>query len=97
MPAYVIGRLTIEHRGWMDEYYAKVPALVEQHGGRFLVRGGNPQPVEGDETMPDGVVVIEFPTRADAVAFWESPEFAPLMRLRQTGARLQALVVDGLA
>ena len=95
MPAYIVGRMRIHEREWMDEYFAEVPGVVEQYKGRFLVRGGNPQRLEGEESVPDATFVVEFPTREDAQAFWVSPEFAPLIKLRQTGSRLEAMVVDG--
>ncbi len=96
MPAYVIGRMKIHHREWMDEYFSKVPGLIESHGGKFVVRGGNPQTLEGRETLPDAAFILEFPTRDQALAFWHSAEFAPLIQLRQTGSRLEAMLVDGV-
>ncbi len=96
MPAYVIGRMKIHHREWMDEYFSNVPGFIEGHGGKFVVRGGNPQTLEGQESLPDAVFILEFPTRDQALAFWHSAEFAPLIQLRQTGSQLEAMLVDGL-
>lgn len=58
MAATVIGRMQIHHREWMAAYFATVPALVEHHGGRFLVRGGDPQTLEGREALPDATFVL---------------------------------------
>jgi len=94
--AYVIGRMKIHHREWMDEYFSKVPELIESHGGKFVVRGGNPHILEGEEELPDAVFLLEFPSRDQALAFWQSAEFAPLIQLRQTGSQLEAILVDGV-
>jgi uncharacterized protein (DUF1330 family) len=82
---------------WMDEYFSKVPSLIESHSGRFLVRGGNPTKLEGEEVLPDAVFVLEFPDREHALSFWDSEEFQPLIILRQSGSTLNAVMVDSLS
>ena len=96
MSVYVIGRMDIQNRDWMDEYFSKVPALIETHGGNFVVRGGNPLKLEGSETLADAVFVLEFPDKEHALSFWKSDAFAPLIKLRQTGSTLNAMLVDGV-
>ncbi len=96
MKAYVVGRMKIQSREWMEEYFSKVPALIEAHSGRFHVRGGEPERLEGEEGLPDAVIVLEFPSRDHALRFWNSDEFAPLIKLRQSGSTLEAMVVDAL-
>ena len=68
--------------------------MIETNGGKFAVRGGNPIKLEGSETFPDAVFVLEFPDREHALSFWNSDEFAPLIKLRQTGSTLNAMLVD---
>lgn len=87
--------MTIHSREWMDQYFAEVSTLIESYGGKFVVRGGDPQTLEGAEALPDAAFVLEFPSREQATAFWNSPEFKPLIRLRQTGSHLEAMLVDG--
>jgi len=96
MAAYIVGRMHIQHRDWWDEYFAQVPALITQHSGKFLVRGGAPETLEGHERLPDVVFVVEFPSKAQALAFWHSADFAPLIALRQTGSTLEAMLLDGV-
>ena len=96
MSVLVIGRMEIHDRDWMDEYYSKVPALIEANAGKFLVRGGNPTKLEGSDALPDAVTVLEFPDRAHALSFWNSDAFAPLAKLRQGGSALNAVLVDCL-
>jgi len=96
MTAFVIGRMQIDRRDWMAEYFERIPDLVAAHGGRFLVRGGNPGHLEGDGTVPDAAFILEFPDRDHANGFWSSPEFQELAKLRRSGSKLNAILVDGL-
>ncbi len=96
MKAYIVGRMNIQNREWMEEYFSKVPKLIEDHSGHFVVRGGDPAHLEGNEALPDAAFVLKFPSRAHALGFWNSDEFKSLIKLRQTGSSLEAMVVDAL-
>jgi len=96
MSAYIIGQMKIFNDAWKDEYFSKVPALIEQHGGRFLVKGGNAVKLEGPSSLSDASFVLEFGTKENALAFWNSSEFAPLVELRQSGSELNAMLVEGV-
>jgi uncharacterized protein (DUF1330 family) len=96
MAAFVIVRLKIRNSDWVAEYRPKTTALVEKHGGKFLVRRGKTEQLEGKEALPDGVVVIEFPSLDHAKAWHADPEYAPMIKLRQTGADSEMIVVEGL-
>ena len=95
MPSYIVGRLKVWDHSWAQEYLPKVTALIEGHGGRFLVRGGAPERIEGTADTPDAVILLEFPTREAAMAFWTDPAFEPLVALRNTGSNMEAMVLEG--
>mgnify|MGYP006393668445 CR=1 FL=1 len=97
MTAFIVGRMTIHSRDWMDEYFSTIPDLVARHGGAFRVRGGDPVALEGDGPLPDAAFIIEFPDRAHARSFWESDAFQALAVLRRSGSTLDAILVDGVA
>ena len=96
MAAYVIGRVQVRHSDWVAEYGPKTAALVEKHGGKFLVRRGKMDKLEGKEALPDVVVVIEFPSMDKAKAWHNDPDYAPMIKLRQTGADAEMMVVEGV-
>jgi uncharacterized protein (DUF1330 family) len=96
MAAYVIGRVQVRKDDWVAEYRPKTAALVEKHGGKFLVRRGKMEKLEGKETLPTLAVVIEFPSMDKAKAWYNDPDYAPLIKLRQTGADSEMMVVEGL-
>lgn len=97
MTAFVIGQMQIHSRAWMEEYFAKIPRVVADHKGKFLVRGGDPELLEGENPLPDAAFIIQFPDRNHAKAFWNSDEFQTLAVLRRSGSTLNSILVDKLA
>lgn len=96
MAAYAIGRLQMRNPSWVTEYGPKTGELVKKHGGRYLVRGGAMETLEGNAPLPSVVVVIEFPSMAQARAWYHDPDYAPLIKLRQGGSDLDFVLVEGL-
>lgn len=95
MPAYLIVQLTIHDSETYDRYRAQTPAVIERFGGRFVVRGGDPEALEG-EARPGRVVVVEFPSRERAQQFYESPEYQAILPLRLAASTGTAVLVDGV-
>ncbi|MBR0650949.1 DUF1330 domain-containing protein [Roseomonas terrae] len=96
MTAYLVANITVTDPERFPPYRAKVPAVVEQFGGRFHVRAGTVHPLEGDLGF-DRFVVIEFPSMEAARAFYDSPEYAPLLKLRSETTRSNVAFVEGYA
>ena len=96
MPAYVIGQVQMRDASWREEYGPKVEKLLEKHGGRYLIRGGRAASLEGEAPLPDVWVMLEFPSMEKAQAWYNDPEYAPLIKLRQTGSDAEIVVVEGL-
>lgn len=92
--AYVIGEIEVTDPAKYDDYRKQVAATVEKHGGRFIVRGGKVESLEGG-WAPKRVVVLEFPSMQKALAWYRSAEYAPLIKLRQQGARGKLIAVEG--
>ena len=96
MPAYVIADVTVTDPPAREAYRKQVPATLAKYGGRFLVRGGAHQTVEGD-WKPARLVVIEFPSLADAQRWYDSEEYRGPKALRMRAGRTNVLIVDGVA
>ena len=94
MTVYLIANITVTDPERYQHYRAQVPAVVAQYGGRFLVRAGAVHPVEGEFGL-DRFVVIEFPSLEAARQFYDSPEYAPLLKLRMDTTRSQVAFVEG--
>lgn len=96
MPAYVINDMVVTDPALFEEYKKLSPPTVAQYGGRFLARGGRTETLEG-EWSPKRLVIIEFPSVAQARAWADSPEYAPARRLRQMASISNLIVVEGVA
>jgi uncharacterized protein (DUF1330 family) len=94
MPAYVVSRVKIHDPESMRRYVEQAPATVLAFGGRYHFRGGNVQALEGAWDH-DRLVVLEFPTKADALAWYDSDAYRPLRDLRQASAETTILLADG--
>ena len=94
MATYLIASIDVTDAAAYERYRALVPATIEKYGGRFLVRGGAIEPLEG-QNVPKRVVVLEFPTSRQAKAWWDSPEYAPLRELRKSASRGDLFFVEG--
>jgi uncharacterized protein (DUF1330 family) len=97
MPAFVIGWLDAEDWAWLRDYAPPTARLIAKHGGAYRVRGGARQRLEGERALPDAFVMLEFPTLEAARAWYEDPEYGPLIRLRREHARTELVLVEGLS
>jgi uncharacterized protein (DUF1330 family) len=94
MSAYVIAEIDVVDPAAYEDYRKQVLVVVTKYGGRFLVRGGTVHPKEGG-WAPKRIVVLEFPTMAQAQKFYDSPEYAPLIKLRQKASKGKLILVEG--
>ena len=95
MPAYVVVEIEVLDAERYETYKRMVPPSLAAYGGRFVVRGGAAETLEG-EWSPKRLVIVEFPSAERAKAWWGSPEYAEAKALRQATARTQMIVVEGL-
>ena len=94
MPAYIVVEVEVEDPIRYEDYKKMVPPSLVAYGGRFLVRGGKVENLEGDWS-PKRFVMVEFPSVEQAKAWWNSPEYADAKALRQATAKTQMIVVEG--
>ena len=94
MSAFIIVQVKVKDPQRYEAYKQMVPPSLEVYGGRFLVRGGAVENLEG-EWNPARVVIIEFDDVATAKAWWDSPEYAEAKALRQATAETEMIVVEG--
>ena len=92
MPAYVIVDVEIHDPGAYREYTQAVPATLIPFGGRFVVRGGPSETLEGD-WRPQRIVILEFPSVDQAKAWHASPAYAAILPIRHRHARTNFLTV----
>lgn len=95
MKAYLVAHIQVRDAEGFEAYRAKVPAVIERFGGRYLIRGGAAHPLEGDWTVPR-LVVVEFDSLEAARAFYESPDYQEILPLRLAASNGTAALVEGV-
>lgn len=96
MNAFVIAeRVRVLDAARLCEYLDAVSPTIELFGGRYHVAGEAIDVLEG-EWRPPALVVFEFPSRAQALAWWDSEEYAPLKAIRREAAVYNMVLVEGL-
>ncbi|MFQ6018935.1 MAG: DUF1330 domain-containing protein [Kiloniellaceae bacterium] len=95
MAAYLIAHLDVTDPSGFEAYRALVPAVIERFGGRYLVRGGRVEVLEGDWTVPR-LVIIAFDDLAQAKRFYGSPEYQEILPLRLEAAKGTVVIAEGI-
>lgn len=93
-PAYYIGQHVISDRDAFDIYLAKTIPFIAKHGGRYLTKGGTHEMLEGD--LPTRVVIVEFPNKEAAKAWYNDPGYKPLIPDRHAVTKSTMILIDGV-
>ena len=94
MAAYLIADIEVTDPEAFDKYRAGVPATIAAYGGKYLVRGATGEVVEGEWT-PKRLVVLEFDSMERLKAWYDSPEYADLKKLRQSASNGNLIFAEG--
>lgn len=95
MSAYVIFDITVNDPGKYEEYKKRTMPTIAAFGGRFIVRGGQLEVLEGD-WQPNRIVILEFESMARAKEWINSNEYSEVKAIRHNTARSNVIVVDGV-
>lgn len=94
MAAYIIAEVAVTDPAGYEAYKNAVEVTIAQYGGRYKVRGGQAEALEGD--APRGrLVVLEFDSYEQAKAWYDSPENREVKKIRHATATSRLLLVDG--
>jgi uncharacterized protein (DUF1330 family) len=96
MSAHLLVEVETTNPDLMAEYRQHTPGLIARFGGRFTVRGGATESVEGD-WRPPRIVFIEFPDMATLKRFYGSAEYQPVLQMRLAAGRSRAVAFEGEA
>jgi uncharacterized protein (DUF1330 family) len=94
MPGYVIVEIDVLDPAGYEEYKNQAGATVVAYGGKYIVRGGATETLEGD-WKPKRLVVLEFESVQRAKDWWNSQEYRELKKMRQRTAHAKMIVVEG--
>ena len=96
MAVYFIADIQVTDPIAYDQYRPLAAASIARHGGRFVVRGGKVDLLEG-EPQPERIVVIEFPDAETARRWYRSEEYQAALKIRQAASRGRVFLVEGTA
>ena len=95
MAAYVIVQIEVTDPVAFEAYRQQVPAVIEQYGGEYVVRGGDQEVLEGAWPRPR-TVVLKFPSMDQAKAWHSSAAYQGPKALRQSASKGSMIVVEGV-
>jgi uncharacterized protein (DUF1330 family) len=95
MTAYVIFDIDVKDPELYKEYIRLAPASVQMYGGKYLARAGRTEKLEG-EWQPKRLVILQFESLERARQWLDSPEYAPVKRLRHQAAASNMVVIEGV-
>jgi uncharacterized protein (DUF1330 family) len=94
MAAFVIVEVSIHNHKEYEEYKKLTPAAVAAYDGKFVVRGGQTDTLEGN-WQPERIVILQFPTVERAKEWWNSELYTNAKIIRQRAAETKMIVVQG--
>ncbi|MGA7991877.1 MAG: DUF1330 domain-containing protein [Thermoanaerobaculia bacterium] len=95
MSAYILVQVDVHDATGFARYREAVLPSITAYGGRFIVRGGSIETLEGT-WHPPRLAILEFPDAERARAWWASPEYAEPKALRLATARSEMILVEGV-
>jgi uncharacterized protein (DUF1330 family) len=96
MPVYVISDVTVRDAEAIEAYRTRAAASIAQHGGRYLVRGGAVETLEGN-WKPGPLIVVEFPDMERARRWYRSAEYAEALDVRDAALSRNLILVEGIS
>jgi uncharacterized protein (DUF1330 family) len=96
MKAYIVVDVNVTNPTLYEDYKKLTPASLVPFDGKFIVRGGAAETLEG-EWQPGRFVIIEFPSKQKAKEWWDSALYAPAKALRQATAQTNMILVEGIS
>lgn len=94
MAGYIVADIEITNPDEYQRYARQTAATLEPYGGKFLVRGGQPETLEG-EWKPKRIIIIEFPSVEQAKIWVDSPEYSAIKGIRHGSAVSNIIILQG--
>jgi uncharacterized protein (DUF1330 family) len=95
MSAYVIVEIDIVDPAGYEEYKKLAGATVEKYGGKYIVRGGKTEVLEGD-WQPKRIIVLQFDSMQRAKDWLHGEEYREPRKMRHRTARTNMILVEGV-
>ncbi|MEY2487901.1 MAG: hypothetical protein QOH39_3549 [Verrucomicrobiota bacterium] len=94
MPAYIIVEIEVTDPVGYEEYKKQASAAVHSHGGKYIVRGGKTEVLEG-EWQPKRIVILQFDSMERAREWLHCEEYREPRKLRHKTAKTNMILLEG--
>jgi len=95
MTYYSVLEVTPTSEDWIPDYIEPANRLVAQHGGKYLARTSSHERLEGEGAGAALRIIIEWPSKAAAVAFMSDPDYVPHLHARTEGSTSHHFLIEG--
>jgi uncharacterized protein (DUF1330 family) len=95
MPGYILAKVNVTDMKKYQEYLKVTPATIAKHGGKFIVRGGEMETLEG-APVTERIVVLEFPSYQKAKEWYRSTDYQNAKKLREGAAEASFIAINGV-
>ena len=95
MPGYVIFNIDVKKPNEYKEYVEKVTPIANKFGGKYIVRGGEAEVIEGTWTYPR-TIIIKFPSYEKALEWYSSEEYKPIKKIRLDNSVSNGIIIKGV-
>jgi uncharacterized protein (DUF1330 family) len=95
MPGYILAKVNITDEKTFQEYLKANPATVAKYGGKYIVRGGEKETLEG-APVEERIVMIEFPSYDKAKEWYRSADYQNVRKIRQGAAEVSIIAINGI-
>jgi len=93
MTYYLVAKVEFHDPDWWDDYMRNVTPLVYKHGGKFLARTENYEPIAG-ENKANVCAIVEWPDKQNFFDFRDDPDFKPWQQNRLGGGSTNAVLIS---
>lgn len=97
MSAFMVVLMDVADDGWMDRYFAEVPALLAEHGAKPVAGGRAIHRLEGSTPVPDRMAILSFPSVDAAERFMADERYLPHRKARESGSSVTIFLLDNAA
>ena len=94
-PAYILVDVDIHNLETYESYKQQVVPIVKAFDGEYIARGGTLEVIQDELWSPTRIVLLKFPSMAKAKAFMDSPEYAPIKKMRMDNSSGTLVIVEG--
>ena len=94
MSYYSVLDVTPTSQEWIEAYVAESGKIVAKHGGKYLARTASHEQIEGNDQPAALRIILEWPSKQNALDFMNDPEYVPHLQVRTAGSASHHYLIE---